>query len=336
MKRLVSIIVPVYNEAAGIKKFLDEELSKTLERISEYRFEVIIVDDGSKDETLEKIRESELSKKMLVRVVAFSRNFGKEVALSAGIKEAQGEAMIMIDGDGQHPVSTIVEMLKKWEEGFEIVTAVRGENTTKHSLGSKLYYMMLKMTGVKAVEGAMDFRLIDRVVADEFNKFTERNRLSRGLIDWLGFSQAYIKVQTKARLGGKPTYNKRKLAALAFDSMASMSRTPLVIFGYIGAGITVFSLILGIFVLIEQYILGDPMKLDWSGAVAMSIFVAFLVGIVLISQAMTALYVSQIHTEAKGRPLYIIDKKKSFSGCGKLVEKDDENVEKSVGKSEEN
>lgn len=311
MKKLVSIVVPIYNESAGIKKFLEKELMPVLSSLSSYQFEIIIVDDGSEDDTLQKIKECDFSQ-FPVNIIAFSRNFGKEIALSAGIKAAKGDAVIMIDGDGQHPTSAIKDLLGKWAEGSKIVTALRGENTTKHSLGSKIYYLLLKMIGVKVVEGAMDFRLIDRVVADEFNQFTEHNRMTRGLIDWLGFPQTYVKVKTQERLGGKPTYNKRKLAALAIDSMASASRTPLVVFGYIGILITFFSLVLGLFILIEQYILGDPLHLDWSGSVAISIFVSFLVGIVLISQTMTAIYVSQIHTEAKGRPLYIIDKTKSF------------------------
>lgn len=325
MKRLVSIVVPVYNEGVGIKRFLDNELLPVLTSGFNYEFEVIIVDDGSRDDTLQRIRGSNLVKEVKARTLAFSRNFGKEVALSAGVREAKGDAVIMIDGDGQHPVSAIGKMLEKWEGGDSVVTAVRSGNTTKHSLGSRMYYLLLKMMRARVVEGALDFRLIDRVVADEFNKFTERNRLSRGLIDWLGFPQSYIKVQTRERALGKPTYNKRKLAALAIDSMASMSRTPLVIFGYIGVVIMIFAFVLGLFILIEQYIMGDPMGLEWSGAVAASVFVAFLVGIVLISQAMTALYVSQIHTEAKGRPLYVIDRKRSFEGCGKVVEKSRKN-----------
>jgi len=321
MKRKVSIVIPVYNESAGIKRFLDTELLPALLELKDYKFEVVMVDDGSVDATLEQIRESDLAGKLDLNVMAFSRNFGKEVALSAGIRAAGGEAIIMIDGDGQHPVAEIRRMLSRWEEGSRVVTAVRGSNTTKHGLFSKLYYLMLKISGAKVVEGAMDFRLIDRVVADEFNKFTERNRLSRGLIDWLGFSQSYIEVETKERTLGEPTYSKRKLAALALDSLASMSRTPLIIFGYIGGAIMVFSLILGLFILIEQYIMRDPMGLDWSGAVAVSVFVAFLFGIVLVSQAMTALYISQIHAEAKGRPLYVIDRTRSFESCGKVVEK---------------
>lgn len=310
-KRLVSIVIPVYNEEAGIKDFLDGELLPVLNKLS-YNEEILLVDDGSRDKSLEKIKNSKLVKEKKSRIISFVRNFGKEAALTAGVNYAKGDAVIMIDSDGQHPVEAIPKMLKKWESGAEIVTAVREENKTRHKMGSKIYYATMRLFGNKRiVVGAMDFRLIDRSVADEFNEFTERNRLARGLIDWIGVSQTYIKVQTKDRVNGKPTYSFSKLARLTVDSLASTSRTPLVIFGYIGIFITIVSFIFGLFILIQQYIMGDPLGLDWSGAVAMSVFVSFLVGLVLISQAITALYISQIHVEAKGRPLYIINKKKS-------------------------
>lgn len=312
MKRLVSIIVPVFNEEAGIKKFLDGTLLPELKK-TERAYEIVIVNDGSSDKSDEKIRECEILKEFPARVISFSRNFGKEVALTAGLNNAKGDAAVMIDADGQHPVEAIAKMIEKWENGAKIVTAVRGQNTTKHKMGSRLYYRMMKMAGNKnVVVGAMDFRLVDRAVIDEFNRFTEHNRLTRGLIDWLGFPQEYIKVETRDRTSGKPSYGVKKLMVVAGDSMASSSRTPLVIFGYIGLLITVTSVIFGLFILIQQYILGDPLGLDWSGAVAMSVFVSFLVGLVLISQSITALYISQIHMESKNRPLYVIEKKEEF------------------------
>ena len=308
---MISVVVPVYNEEAGVQKFLDNELMPILKELPE-KCEVIIVDDGSDDKTIVKIQNSEICQKFPVRIIAFMRNFGKEVALTAGIKASRGDAIIMIDADGQHPAKEITKMVEKWNQGAKVVTAVRKHNTTKHRMASKCYYLLMRLMGNKnIVVGAMDFRLIDRVVADEFNRFTEHNRIARGLIDWLGFPQEYIKVKIKSRTDGKPSYNYKKLMALAGDSLVSMSRTPLMIFGYIGMFITVFSLIFGLFILIQQYILGDPMGLDWSGAVAVSVFVAFLVGLVLVSQSLTALYISQTHIEAKNRPLYIIDKEKS-------------------------
>lgn len=312
MGKLISIVIPVFNEADGVSKFLDDELLPVLQEIKDEK-EIVIVDDGSSDKTLEKIRKTVTMEKMAVRVIVLTRNFGKEVALTVGLEAAKGDAVIMIDADGQHPVNEIPRMIEKWLNGAMIVTAVNTGNTTKHRLRSGFYYKVMRIMGNKnVVPGAMDFRLIDRMVVDEFNRLTERNRLTRGLIDWLGFPQEYIRVKTKDREKGKPTYSNKKLAGLAMDSMVSASRTPLVMFGYIGLFITVVSVIFGLFILVQQYILGDPLNLDWSGAVAMSVFVSFLVGLVLISQSITALYISQIHAEAKGRPLYVINRKKSF------------------------
>ncbi len=310
---MISIVVPVFNEEAGIKNFLDMELLPILSSGDE-KYEIIIVNDGSSDKTLDNIHSSEILHKFPTRLISFSRNFGKEEALSAGLSKASGDAVIMIDADGQHPVNVIPKMIEKWNAGAKVVTAVRGHNTTKHRLASGLYYAMMRLFGNKnIVVGAMDFRLLDKAVVAEFNKFTERNRLARGLIDWLGFPQEYIKVQTKGRIGGKPTYSFKRLMTVAGDSMASTSRTPLVIFGYIGVFITITSILFGLFILIQQYIMGDPLNLDWSGAVAMSVFVSFLVGLVLISQSITALYISQIHTESKNRPLYVIEKEEKFN-----------------------
>ena len=313
MKKKISVVVPMYNEEAGIVEFLGQQLLPVLGKL-EYDTEIVLVDDGSRDKTVEKVVEKYGSSKgEKIKIIALARNFGKEIALTAGLNHATGDAVIMIDADGQHPVEMIPKMVKKWDSGAEIVTAVRDENTTKHKLGSKIYYAMMKICGnKKIVVGAMDYRLLDRSVVDEFNKMTERNRLTRGLVDWLGYPQEYIKVHTNSRMNGKPTYSHKKLIALTMDGLASTSRTPLMIFGYIGVFITAVSLLLGLFILIQQYILGDPLHLDWSGAVAMSVFISFLVGLVLISQAITALYISQIHTEAKGRPLYIINKRKSI------------------------
>ena len=311
MKKLVPVVIPVYNEAAGIQSFLKDELVPVLEKLKE-NIEIVIVDDGSTDQSLEIIKGCKFPRQIIVKIVALMKNFGKEIALTAGLKEAEGDAVIMIDADGQHPAEEIPKMVEKWQKGAKIVTALRGSNTTEHKLGSHLYYTLMRKVGDKnIVEGEMDFRLLDREVVDEFNQFTEHNRLTRGLIGWLGYSQEYIEVQTKDRINGKPTYGIKKLAALAGDSIVSASRTPLIAFGYIGLFIMAVTFAPGLFQLIQEYILGDPLKLEWGGGVAVSLFVAFLVGLVLISQAITALYISQIHAEAKNRPLYTVSKAKS-------------------------
>lgn len=311
--KTISVVIPVYNEEKGFKKFYSELLEPELKKLK-YNYEVILVDDGSRDKTLE-IVQAMAEKDAHIKVVAFSRNFGKEVALTAGIREAVGDAILTIDADGQQPPKLIPEFIEKWEQGGEIVIGVRGKYE-KHGfiakLGSKLFYKILKGMGVKdTVPGSTDFRVIDRAVADEYNKLTEHGRITRGLMDWMGFKKVYIDYIYGNRLAGKPSYNFGKLFNLAIDSFISLSTTPLMVFGWIGVFITFASLILGIFVGIEEFILGDPIGLKWTGTTCVSIFITFLVGLVLISQAITALYISHIHAEAQGRPLYIIDRKNS-------------------------
>ena len=294
-------------------KFYEDLLLPELKKIK-YDYELILVNDGSKDKSLEIIQDV-AEKDKHVKVLCFSRNFGKEVALTAGIREASGDAVMTMDADGQQPPKLIHEFIQKWEDGGEIVIGVRGK-FEKHGFiaktGSKLFYKILNGMGVKdTVPGSTDFRLIDRCVADEYNKLTEHGRITRGLMDWMGFKKVYIDYIYGNRLAGKPSYNFKKLFQLAIDSFVSLSTTPLVIFGWIGSFITLASLILGIFVLIEEFAMGDPMQLKWTGTTCLSIFITFLIGLVLTSQAITALYISHIHAEAQGRPLYIIDRKNS-------------------------
>lgn len=314
MSKLISVVVPVCNEEKGIRKFLDERLLSELKKIDKYNFEVVLVNDGSKDKTLDIISEY-AEKNKNIKVVSLVRNFGKEMALSAGLTYAEGDAVLTIDSDGQQPPERIKDFIKEWENGTEIVTGVR-DHYTKHGLipklGSKLFYRLLKMMGNKTtVPGSTDFRLMDRVVVEEFNELTEHNRITRGLVDWLGYEKKDIYYTYGERMAGKPSYNFKKLFNLAIDSFVSMSTTPLVIFGYLGVSITFFSFVLGMFCIINQYILGDPLHLYWNGAVQMAIFITFLVGLVLVSQSITALYISHIHAETQNRPLYIVSKKKS-------------------------
>ena len=311
--KLLSIIVPIHNEAEGIKSFVNDSLLPVAEKLS-YNYELILVNDGSTDDTL-KIIQSLASKNPKIKILSLSRNFGKEPALSAGLMYAKGDAAITIDADGQQPPKLIPDFIKKWENGAEIVTGVR-DHYTKHGLipklGSKLFYKLLHLMGNRStVPGSTDFRLVDRVVINEFNKLSEHNRITRGLIDWLGFKQEYISYIYGVRTAGKPSYSFKKLFHLAIDSFVSMSTTPLVIFGYIGVFITIASFILGLFCIINQYILGDPLQLYWNGAVQLAIFITFLIGLLMISQAITALYISHIHAETQGRPLYIVDQKES-------------------------
>lgn len=310
----ISIVIPIHNESEVLNYFIDELLLPEINQIKQYNFEIIFVNDGSTDNSLEIIQKY-CEHKNNFKVISFSRNFGKEPALSAGILYASGDAILTIDSDGQQPPALIPQFIQQWEQGGAIITGVR-DKFTKHGFiqktGSKMFYKLLKLMGNRStVPGSTDFRLIDRSVADVFNQLSEHNRITRGLIDWLGFNQQYIYYTYGERHAGKPSYNIKKLFNLAIDSFVSLSTTPLIIFGYIGAFITLTSFLLGIFIIINQYVLSDPLQLHWNGAIQLSVFITFLVGLVLISQAITALYISHIHSETKNRPLFIIDYKNS-------------------------
>jgi len=312
MFKKISFVIPVYNEEKGITHFLDR-LTKVINTL-DYDYELILINDGSKDKTLEILQEY-VKNHDKTKLISFSRNFGKEMALTAGLREASGDAAFSMDSDGQQPPEKIPDFIKAWEDGYEIITGVR-DHYTKHGLiaklGSKLFYKLIRMMGNKTtVPGSTDFRLLDRVVLDEFNRLSEHNRITRGLIDWLGFKTKNIYYTYGERFAGKPSYNTKKLFHLALDSFVSMSTTPLLMFGYLGFFITIGSFILGMFCIINQYILDDPLHLYWNGSVQMAIFITFLVGLLMISQSVIALYISHIHAEVQGRPLYIIDRKNS-------------------------
>ena len=311
---LISYVIPVCNEEKGFVKFYNDLLMPEIQKTKK-DYEIILVNDGSKDKSLEILQGLAEADKH-VKVISFSRNFGKEVSLTAGLRESTGDAVITMDADGQQPPALIHEFIEKWQkEDAEIVIGVRGKYE-KHGLvaklGSKLFYKMLNMMGVKdTVPGSTDFRLLDRVVVDEYNKLAEHDRIARGLMDWMGFKKVYIDYIYGNRLAGKPSYNFKKLFRLAVDSFISLSTTPLVIFMWLGVIITTVSGIIGLFDLIEEKLLGDPLGLNWSGTTSLCIFITFLVGLVLISQGITSLYISHIYSEAQNRPLYIIDKKRS-------------------------
>lgn len=312
-KKLISYIIPAHNEEESLEEFLDKHLMPVVRKNRSYRYEIIIVNDGSTDKTAE-ILDKYAKRRKYLKIIDFSRNFGKEAALSAGFYYAKGDAVIAIDADGEQPPKLIPQLIKKWENGADIITVIRkqyGKHGRVKKAGSKVFYKVLHFMGDKTIPNATDFRLLDRVVVDEFNKLSEHNRITRGLVDWLGFNTDTVEAKFTDRIGGKPSYGVKKLIGLAVNSFVSLSTTPLVIFGYIGIFITIVSGLLGLFVIIQQHIMGDPLQLQWNGAVEMAIFITFLVGLVLISQAITALYISHIHAEAQNRPLYVINKKKS-------------------------
>ena len=307
-KELISAVVPVYNEAEGLLDF-NKSLVAVLKDVSE-NYEIVYVDDGSTDTTADIVHDL-ADKNNSVKLLKLSRNFGKEVATTAGIHQAGGQAIIILDGDGQHPVELIPEFIKRWQAGSKVVVGVRTANKREgiiKRLGSKIFYKFLnRFADMKVVPSSTDFRLIDHSVQQQFNRLTERNRITRGLIDWLGYKQDYIEFTAKARGTGQAGYSLKKLTKLFIDSVISLIISPLYIVAYIGAVVLPLSALIGL-VMAVNALFGDPMHWHATGSAYLVVLLLFLVGVILVSQGIIGLYLSHIHTETKDRPLYLIDR----------------------------
>ncbi len=312
-KKLISIVIPVHNEENNIP-LMHTELKKVI-NATDYDFEIIFVNDGSTDNSfaeLNKIANTDNT----VKVIEFSRNFGKEAATTAGLETCQGAACIVIDVDLQHPVELIPEFIKKWEEGAEVVVGVRIKNKAEgliKKIGSYLFYLTInRIAETKITPHATDYRLLDRVVIEKFKELKEKNRMTRALIDWLGFKRDYVYFSANERRYGKASYSYLKLMKLAVSSYVAHSLLPLKLAGYLGIFITFFSSIMGLFMFADKFFLVEPYKMNFSGPAILATIILFLVGIVLICLGLIALYIGNIHAEVINRPLYIIKKRINF------------------------
>ncbi len=307
MQKKISIIIPVYNEGENVSVFYNE-LNKVLN--NKFDYEIIFIDDGSTDQSA-KIIENLASSNPRIKYIEFSRNFGKEVALTAGLNNCSGNAAITIDADLQHPVKLIPDFISKWENGAKVVVGVRKKNksdTLSKRIGSWSFYkIMSRIADTKIIPNSTDYRLLDRQVINEFNRCTERQRMARGLIDWLGFRQTYIYFDAGNRQDGKPGYSFTKLIKLALSSFVSLSLVPLKLAGYLGIFIILCSAVFGIYMIITDYLLNIQ---DFSGPAILATINLFLIGIVLSCLGLIALYIANIQIEALNRPMYIINKEK--------------------------
>lgn len=286
-----------------------ENVSKLL---NGYEWEYIFINDGSTDRSYEELQKLAASDRK-VKVLNFSRNFGKEVALSAGVQAASGSAIITLDGDLQHPPELIPTMVKAWEGGVEVVATLRkanGKQPLMRRIGSALFYwMMNKISHLEMVSQTTDFRLIDRKAADIFKTITEKSRMYRGIIDWMGFKKEYIEFNAGSRMNGKPAYSYRKLFQLAINSITSFSLFPLRIAGGLGILITALSSILLFIMFPTRFLFNSPFFSPLSFVVVSN---TLLIGIVLICLGLIALYIGHIRDEVINRPLYIVKDKLNF------------------------
>ena len=309
---MLSVVIPAYNEGSGIAEF-QSSLLNSIKHTNIKNVEIIYVNDGSTDDSLAKLRTIAKDDSR-VRILSLSRNFGKEIATTAGLHAAAGNAIITIDADGQHPPELIPKFVERWQAGAKVVVGVRKSNQHEgliKNFGSKVFYKTYnRLTGIKMIPGSSDYRLIDRSVQQEFVRMTERSRITRGLIDWLGYRRVYIKFKANPRRGSTAGYSYRKLLKLFVDSMVSMSKSPLYISAYLGAIVLPLSTLIGL-VMIVDAVLGDPLNLNATGSAYVVVLLLFLVGVLLVSQGIIGLYLSHIHSETQNRPLYIIDKENS-------------------------
>jgi len=303
MKITYSVIAPIYNEIDNLPE-LYRRVKEVMDSAGE-PWELILVDDGSTDGSTEEIRKL-AQKDKTVRPVIFARNFGHQVAITAGWDYARGDAIVIIDADLQDPPETILELAKKWKEGYEVVYAVRGEREGeswfKKFSAAMFYRLIYSITDVKIPVDTGDFRLMDRKVVDVLKQMKERHRFPRGMSAWVGFKQIGVTYKRAARVAGVTKYPFRKMLKLALNAITGFSYFPLQVatyFGFFSAGIA----ILAIPVVIYMRMMGSG---AFFGQATTLIAVLFLGGVQLISLGILGEYVGRLYDEAKGRPLYIV------------------------------
>jgi dolichol-phosphate mannosyltransferase len=307
-QRSVTLLIPIYNEIGNIPALV-REIDAVVAGLPEYDFRMLFVDDGSSDGSAAML-ETLAARDERIGVIELSRNFGKELALTAGLHALDCAAVIIMDADLQHPPAYIPEMIAKWEEGYEIVATRRTKSDRQplvRRLGSNLFYWLLNsMSEFKMEPGTTDFRLLDRIVVDALKQFTENNRMVRGLIDWMGFKKTFIEFEAPDRHSGKPGYSYTRLFQLALNSFTAFSLVPLKLAGYLGMFvITAFGLLLA-FMIADKFWMGG--RFGFTPISFVIVTNVIMNGVVLACIGLVALYIGHIHTEVIGRPLYLIRK----------------------------
>lgn len=307
----ISVIVPMYFEEAVVSECY-KRLKEVLTNLNDYNYEIIFVDDGSRDQTLSILEKIAMVDKN-IKVISLSRNFGHQAAVQAGLKLSSGDAVIIIDADLQDPPELIPQMISLWENGNDVIYAKRKsrEGETKFKLFSaKMFYNILNdLSDVSIPKDTGDFRLADRKVVDVINSLPEHNKFFRGLFSWVGFKQAPIEYERKERFAGETKYPLNKMIKLAKDGIFSFSTKPLKFVTKLG----IVSIFISILILIYSIL---SFIFDWNnltaGWTSIMVTVTFFAGVQLISLGMISEYIGRIYDESKNRPSYIINKKINF------------------------
>ena len=301
--KLVSIIIPVLNEAGNLESLVGR-LTPVLDRLDTH-WEIIFVDDGSTDETLARLKALNLREPRATGI-SFSRNFGKEIALAAGLQYARGDACVMLDADLQHPPEMIEQFVAKWREGYDIVYGNRldrGTDGVFRRLYSRAFYRLFNyLSRSDLPSGAGDFRLLDRKAIDAMNRFKENSRFNKGLYNWIGFKTIGLPYQVAERAVGTTKWSMRKLTHFALDGLTSFSTLPLRVWSVLGLAISVLAIIYASFILIRTIIFGA----DVPGYPSIVVSVMLLAGVQLISLGVLGEYLGRVYEEVKDRPLYLV------------------------------
>lgn len=307
---LVSIIIPIYNEEATIPE-LYRRIDNTLKALK-FDFEMIFINDGSKDSSLN-LLENLRKKDDRVKILSFSRNFGHQIAISAGIDYANGNAAIIMDGDLQDPPELIPKMLEKHKKGYEIVYAKRKtrQDTFFKKITASMFYQLINiLSDTKIPQEVGDFRLMDRKALDSLKQLKEKSRFIRGLTSWIGFKHTIIEFERDKRFAGQTNYPLNKMIKLAIDSITGFSYKPLKIATYIGFGAAMIGFLGGVYAIILKILEPNSTVLGWT-TIVIAIF--FMGGIQLMILGIIGEYIGRIYTETQNRPLYIIDKEIGFN-----------------------
>lgn len=298
----LSVVVPAYNEAANLPALLGL-LTQTLRQLTD-QWEVVIVDDGSRDSTA--IAMLPWLAQPGVRYLRLSRNFGKECALTAGIENAQGEAVLCMDADLQHPVEMIAPMLDAWRDGADMVCATRAtraDETLLKRVGTWLFYRLVNTNSMVQIPvDAGDFRLMDRCVVEALKSLPERNRFMKGLFAWVGFRNQILPYTPNERAAGKSSFSLKSLARLAFTGVTTFTNFPLRLWSAVGSLIALFALCFGVWIIIEHYIDAEAVP----GWATLATSMMFFSGVQLLSIGILGEYVGRIFDEVKQRPIYIV------------------------------
>jgi glycosyltransferase involved in cell wall biosynthesis len=310
MTETLSVVVPIFNEQAVIEP-LHSRLLQVLVPTGEV-FEVIFVNDGSTDHS-PKMLDSICNTDSRFKALHFSRNFGHQAAVTAGLRAASGQCAVVIDADLQDPPELIIEMLKKWREGYEVVYAQKRRRKDHNPLLRAAYYVyyrtLRKLTDIEVPLDSGDFCLMDRKVVDLLNAMPERNRYVRGLRAWLGFNQTAIVFDRPARFAGETKYSFARLIGLATDGILSLSKAPLRLATYTGFIVSGASFLLGVFFAIQQITGTAHAARGWASTI---VVVLFLGGVQLICIGVIGEFIGRIYDEVKQRPLYVISRTKGF------------------------